>query len=201
MADHDIAQQVEANCHFIKDDGVPCKRRVSSDETYCWQHSHGLRHKWRSLTRNQSVVFLVGVLGLLATIGLGLPSAYWSYRGTENRPTSTPLPPTPGAVPPAGLPEPPPSPSPMSPPKVAPKPSESKPGLRHDEETALRKTERFVALLPFTRNGTASGVPIDNNLDDAYADIFNYGLAMLSTRANGRRLQGEDDFADRKSVV
>lgn len=35
--------------------------------------------KWRSLTRNQSIIFVVSVLAL----AVGLPSAYWSYKGSR----------------------------------------------------------------------------------------------------------------------
>ena len=41
-----------------------CKRRTSAGESLCWQHAHGLRHKWRSLTRNQTILFLLALLGI-----------------------------------------------------------------------------------------------------------------------------------------
>jgi hypothetical protein len=66
-------------CQFKKDDGSLCKRSVGASEAFCWQHSSDLRHKWRSLTRNQSIIFAVSVLALV----VGLPSAYWSYIGSR----------------------------------------------------------------------------------------------------------------------
>ncbi len=66
-------------CQFKKGDGSFCKRSVGANEVFCWQHASDLRHKWRSLTRNQSIIFAVGVLALV----VGLPSAYWSYLGSR----------------------------------------------------------------------------------------------------------------------
>ena|ERR1019366_2941073 len=66
-------------CQFKKGNGSFCKRSVGANEAFCWQHSSGLMRKWRSLTRNQSIIFVVGVLAL----AVGLPSAYWSYKGSQ----------------------------------------------------------------------------------------------------------------------
>ena len=51
-------------------------------ETMCWQHATTLRHKWKSLTENQTVIFIVGVLALV----LGVPGTYFSYRGWHDLP-------------------------------------------------------------------------------------------------------------------
>jgi hypothetical protein len=59
-------------CQFVKSNRMYCKRRIAEGEKFCWQHAHGLRAKWRSLTRNESLLFVIGVLGLFATIALGL---------------------------------------------------------------------------------------------------------------------------------
>jgi hypothetical protein len=51
-----------------------CKRTVARGQKFCWQHAHGLLAAWRSLTRNQTVVFLmavVGVVGVVATFWFG----------------------------------------------------------------------------------------------------------------------------------
>lgn len=49
----------------------------------CWQHAKTWRHKWRSLTRNQSILFILTVFGvLLAAAGLILPAV--GYRGAEH---------------------------------------------------------------------------------------------------------------------
>ncbi len=66
-------------CQFKKADGGFCKRRVGGNEILCWQHSSGLIRKWHSLTRNQSILFLLGVLAL----AVAFPSAYWSYKGSR----------------------------------------------------------------------------------------------------------------------
>src|SRR6266849_5356330 len=73
-------------CQFKKGDGSFCKRSVGANEAFCWQHSSGLTRKWRSLTRNQSIVFVMGVLALV----VGLPGAYWSYRGSRKSQPNTP---------------------------------------------------------------------------------------------------------------
>lgn len=62
-------------CQFVKQDKGRCKRRVSSGQSFCWQHAHGLRAKWRSLTKNQALgLSLVSVISLAATIGFGIVS-------------------------------------------------------------------------------------------------------------------------------
>lgn len=66
------------NCQFRKSDGSLCKRGIAEHERFCWQHASGLMRKWRSLTRNQSIAFVLGILSLV-----GLPSAYWSYKGSK----------------------------------------------------------------------------------------------------------------------
>lgn len=53
-----------ATCQFRKADEELCRRSVSRGEDYCWQHANSLRHKWKSLTRNQTILFLIAVLGL-----------------------------------------------------------------------------------------------------------------------------------------
>jgi hypothetical protein len=66
-------------CQFKKSDSSLCKRNVGANEIFCWQHSSGAMRKWRSLTRNQSILFVVSVLAL----AVGLPGAYWSYKGNQ----------------------------------------------------------------------------------------------------------------------
>lgn len=61
-------------CQYVKPDGVGCKRPVAVGQKFCWQHSHGIRAKFRSLTRNQTIIFWVGVAGLVATLGFGILS-------------------------------------------------------------------------------------------------------------------------------
>jgi hypothetical protein len=58
-------------CQFTKLDNERCKRSVALGKRFCWQHAHGLRAKWQSLTRNQTILFLVGVAGLAATLWFG----------------------------------------------------------------------------------------------------------------------------------
>lgn len=66
-------------CQFKKGDGSLCKRSVGANADLCWQHSSGLTHKLRSLTRSQTVGFVLTFLALV----LALPSAYWSYKGSR----------------------------------------------------------------------------------------------------------------------
>jgi hypothetical protein len=63
-----------ATCQYRKEDRQLCKRSVSQGEDYCWQHAYSLRSKWKSLTRNQTVIFLA----TLATL-LGLPITIISF--------------------------------------------------------------------------------------------------------------------------
>jgi len=41
----------------------------------CWQHARSWRHRWISLTRNQTIIFVMGVLALVA----GIPSAWFAF--------------------------------------------------------------------------------------------------------------------------
>src|SRR5579862_307894 len=74
----------KSTCRFLKEDGKLCKRVVAPPETKCWQHASSLKHKWKSLTRNQSVAFVLVLLSLAAAVVLGVPSLYYSYRGSHN---------------------------------------------------------------------------------------------------------------------
>jgi hypothetical protein len=69
-----------STCQFKKENGEFCKRSVTSGEGRCWQHARSWRHKWRSLTRNQTVVFSLTVLAIV----LGVPSLYYSYLGSRS---------------------------------------------------------------------------------------------------------------------
>jgi hypothetical protein len=62
-------------CRGSKRNGEPCTREVAAGEKYCWQHARGIGRKWKSLTRNQSVIFVLAIAGLLLT----LPGIYWHY--------------------------------------------------------------------------------------------------------------------------
>jgi hypothetical protein len=71
-------------CQFKRENGELCKRNVSPGEGRCWQHARSWRHKFKSLTRNQTAVFMVGLLGLILTLVIGVPSFYYSYLGSRN---------------------------------------------------------------------------------------------------------------------
>jgi hypothetical protein len=73
-------------CQLKKADGSNCKRRVGASQGFCWQHSGGMIRKWRSLTSNQSMIFVVSILALV----VGLPSAFWSYKGSRERERNIP---------------------------------------------------------------------------------------------------------------
>jgi hypothetical protein len=54
---------------------------VSSKERFCWQHASGFKRKWRSLTRNQTAAFLIGiasVIGVIITVLAWLRPDFWS---------------------------------------------------------------------------------------------------------------------------
>ncbi len=56
--------------------GAPCRRPIMAGAKWCWQHSHGLGLKWRSLTRNQSIVFILSVIGV---VGVVLTLLAWRF--------------------------------------------------------------------------------------------------------------------------
>ena len=51
-------------CRFVKANGELCKRPTAYGEITCWQHAHGLTRKWKSLTKNQTILFLLALLGI-----------------------------------------------------------------------------------------------------------------------------------------
>src|SRR5207253_4084742 len=70
------------SCQFVKRNEKRCKRAVAPGQKLCWQHSHGLRAKWRSLTRNQTLAFLIAVGSFAATVWFGLSAlAPPAFRG------------------------------------------------------------------------------------------------------------------------
>lgn len=70
---------VKAICQGTKGDGEPCKREVALSERYCWQHSKGFRHRWRSLTRNQGIFLALAIASIILTLVLGIPGIYWHF--------------------------------------------------------------------------------------------------------------------------
>jgi hypothetical protein len=60
----------------------------------CWQHSHGVKQRWRALTRSQSVTFVlavVGVVGVFVTILAWRFPHVWEQRiGTAESPAINP---------------------------------------------------------------------------------------------------------------
>ena len=68
-------------CQFVKVDTERCRRHVATGQRFCWQHAHGLRARWRSLTRNQTIVFWLTVAGIVIT----------SWFGVQNLLTTPPL--------------------------------------------------------------------------------------------------------------
>jgi len=49
----------------------------------CWQHASTLGHRIRSLTRNQTFLFVIAIASVL----IGIPGLYFSYVGSRNVPT------------------------------------------------------------------------------------------------------------------
>jgi hypothetical protein len=58
--------------------GIRCQRLVSPGAKFCWQHAQGVRQRWRSLTRNQSIVFGLTVLGIVGTALAWLFPDFWN---------------------------------------------------------------------------------------------------------------------------
>jgi hypothetical protein len=71
-------------CRFVKDNGEFCKRTVSWGEGRCWQHARSCKHRIKSLTRSQTVVFIIAIASLLTGLVIGIPSLYFSYVGSRN---------------------------------------------------------------------------------------------------------------------
>jgi hypothetical protein len=59
-------------CQSLNRDGSLCKRPVHFGAKHCWQHAHGLRDKWRSLTGNQTVTFIFTVIGVVLAVAVPL---------------------------------------------------------------------------------------------------------------------------------
>jgi hypothetical protein len=57
--------------------GIRCGRAVFPGARFCWQHAHGLSQRWHSLTRNQSIVFVLGLLGVAGTLLAWLYPDFW----------------------------------------------------------------------------------------------------------------------------
>jgi hypothetical protein len=63
-----------------------CQRRLSPAATFCWQHAQGLRQKWHALSRNQSIIFFVGLIGIALTLlTWGFPD-FWKPSTPSERP-------------------------------------------------------------------------------------------------------------------
>lgn len=67
-----VLQLVANTCQFVRPNNQRCSRRVNSANPLCWQHAHGAKAKWKALTRNQTVVFVLALLSLAATVWFGL---------------------------------------------------------------------------------------------------------------------------------
>jgi hypothetical protein len=62
-----------STCKHVKPDGERCKHFVREGEGLCWQHAKSWRNKYRSLTKNQTLIFGIAVASLVFTFGL------WGY--------------------------------------------------------------------------------------------------------------------------
>jgi len=60
----------ETTCEFVKKNGHTCRRRVAAG-TFCWQHTKGLRKKWRSLRP------AVKVFGIIVLPFMGAAFGWW----------------------------------------------------------------------------------------------------------------------------
>ena len=70
-------------CQFQKTSGDYCKRNVSEGEKLCWQHARNWHHRWKSLTRNQTISFIGLVLSLLLAVGFGWAGLHHSLTKEE----------------------------------------------------------------------------------------------------------------------
>src|SRR5580700_8925518 len=61
-------------CQFVKQNNDRCKRFTALSEKFCWQHSHGLRTRWRALTRSQTVGFCLSAASLVVGLLFGVYS-------------------------------------------------------------------------------------------------------------------------------
>jgi len=69
------------SCQFKTTSGRLCRRKTN-EGTFCWQHSRGVRRRWRALTRNQSVVF---VLAIISVIGVAVEITPPIFRWVRQR--------------------------------------------------------------------------------------------------------------------
>ena len=72
-----------AVCRSVLQKGVQCKRKIAEGQRFCWQHANGLTARWHSLTRNQSVLFVLAVGGLVGTIGFGIYSIFHAANASD----------------------------------------------------------------------------------------------------------------------
>src|SRR5271154_1478860 len=88
-----LAVPKKSTCQFQKHNGQSCKRAVAPGEANCWQHTHSWKHKLKSLTRNQTVVFVLTALAFF----IGIPAAWFTYdswriaRKQTSSPATTPV--------------------------------------------------------------------------------------------------------------
>ena len=69
------ATPTKATCQFQRDNGEWCKRGVALGESKCWQHARSWKRKWKSLTRNQTILFAMAAVALV----IGVPAAWFTY--------------------------------------------------------------------------------------------------------------------------
>jgi len=60
-----LAHTDQSTCTGNTSAGAACRRRVNAGETHCWQHARGMRQKWHSLTRNQSLLFVFAAISVI----------------------------------------------------------------------------------------------------------------------------------------
>jgi len=75
MVSQPASSVIRPTCKFKRENGEFCRRNVAPGETRCWQHAKSWRHKWKSLTGNQTVAFC----GLIVGLALAAPGLYFSY--------------------------------------------------------------------------------------------------------------------------
>jgi hypothetical protein len=99
MASHP-AVPTKFTCQVQKDNGEWCKRAVAPGEAKCWQHARSWKHRWKSLTRNQTILFVFTTLALviaLVALVIEVPNAWFTYDSwritRQQTPNAKPTPP------------------------------------------------------------------------------------------------------------
>jgi hypothetical protein len=68
------SQAALQTCEFVRTNGNRCKNHTAGEERFCWRHAKTWKHRFHSLTRNQTATFLIFLALALISIFEGIPS-------------------------------------------------------------------------------------------------------------------------------